>query len=133
MSKADDPFREIEQLFDQVMNFGGTLGREVPVDVVDTDDEIVVLADLPGRDPADIHVQLRNNRQLQIEAAAPADEDIEGQYLTRERAEQSTSRTVSLPTTVKDGDTAASYDRGVLTVRLPKPTTADDGTEIPVE
>jgi len=130
MTARDDPFREIEELFDQFTDFGATLSGDIPVDVVDTDDEVVVVADLPGRDAEDIQVQLEGERRLQIEAPE-REEALDGRYVLRGRPDSAVSRSVRLPAAVDEGETDASYDRGVLTVRLGKPT-GDDGTDIPV-
>lgn len=130
MPDRDDPFREIEQLFDQFTRMG-SLTDQLPVDVVDTGEELVVFVDLPGRDPEEMSITLQDERELHIEADAREDES-DGQYLTRERPNQTVSRTVRLPAAVDEAETEANYDRGVLTVRLAKPGSEDDGTEIPV-
>jgi HSP20 family protein len=130
MTARDDPFGEIEELFDQFTEFGSALSGEVPVDVLDRDDEVVVLADLPGRDPDSIEVRLENERSLELEAPAPTDE-TEGRYVVRGRPRSDASRSVHLPAPVDENATEASYEQGVLTVRLGKPT-GGDGTEIPV-
>jgi HSP20 family protein len=130
MSGRDDPFSEIEELFDQFTDFGTTLSAEIPVDVLDRDDEVVVLADLPGRDAEAIQVRLEDERSLHIEAPAPA-ADLEGRYVVRGRPRSAVSRSVRLPAPVDDGETDANYDQGVLTVHLGKPS-GGDGTEIEV-
>ena len=129
MTSRDDPFAEIERLFDQFTEFGTAPSGMVPADVLDRDDEVVVLLDLPGRDPESIQVRLADERTLVVEAPAPEGRD--GQYVVRDRPHTDANRSVRLPTPVDEETTAASYDRGVLTVRLGKPTDGD-GTEIPV-
>jgi HSP20 family protein len=126
----DDPFSDIEELLDQFTEFGATLSAEIPVDVLDRDEAVVVLADLPGRDAEEIQVRLENERSLHIEAPAPA-ETQDGRYVVRGRPRAEVSRSVRLPAAVDESDSDASYDRGVLTVHLPKPS-ASDGTEIEV-
>ena len=63
MSGRRDPFKEIEELFEQLnegfADVGRDLGEEfggggIKVDVADADDEIVVTADVPGFEPDDI-------------------------------------------------------------------------------
>lgn len=130
MTTRDDPFRDIEELLDQFTNFGTPISGDIPVDVVDTEEEVIVLANLPGRDVADIEVRLEDERSLQIETPALEDE-LDGRYVVRGRSRTAVSRSVRLPTAVDEDDTDASYDRGVLTVRLGKPS-GGDGTEIPV-
>ena len=131
MPERTDPFGEIEKVFEQFSELGGPLGGDVPVDVVDTGDEIVVHADLPGRNPDHISVQLTENETLEIEAQRD-EHTAEGRYVTRERSQEQASRSVSLPAAVDEGETEASYDRGVLTVRLQKLRGEAEGTDIPV-
>ncbi|ERH10943.1 MAG: molecular chaperone, small heat shock protein [halophilic archaeon J07HX64] len=119
MSDRDDPLAEIEALFDQFTDFGTTMSADIPVDVLDRDDEVVVLADLPGRETGEIQLRLEDERSLQIEAPAPIIK--EGQHVVRGRPRTEMSRSVQLPAAVDESDTEASYDQGVLTVRLGKP------------
>ncbi|MBX0296092.1 Hsp20/alpha crystallin family protein [Haloarcula nitratireducens] len=130
-----DPFAEIERALD---TFGEQFGVDldsVPTDIVDTGDAYVVRADLPGFDGEDLDVQLADERELTISADhSESAQSSDGRYVQRERRRQSVSRTVRLPAAVDEEDTSASYDDGVLTVRLPK-VSADgdeDGTDIPV-
>jgi len=126
----NDPFGEIERLFDQ---FGLDVeGGGVAVDVLDAGDAIEVTADLPGYETDDIDVQLREGRRLTVIAEAESEsEREEGQFVTRERRRQSVSRTVRLPEPVDEAGTEATYTNGVLTVRLPK-RERSEGTDIPV-
>ena len=130
MDGTDDPFAEIEELVEQLTDFGATLSGETPVDVLDTDEAVVVHADLPGRDPDTLQVQLQDDNTLRIEAT-PREEESEGRYVVRERHRDAVSRDVRLPAAVDEGATEASYEAGVLTVRLGKPSESD-GTDIPV-
>ncbi|NHN64605.1 Hsp20/alpha crystallin family protein [Haloarcula sp. JP-Z28] len=130
-----DPFSEIERAFDMLgEQFGVDMGA-IPVDVLDEGDAFLVHADLPGYDSEDIDVQLVEDRKLTISATSSQErESTDGQYVQRERRQQSLSRSVRLPEAVDDGETTASYDSGVLTVRLAKVrhNEDDDGTDIPV-
>jgi len=131
MTDRPDPFSEIEELFEQFSQLGDPLGRAIPIDVVDAGDELVVHADLPGRDSETITVQLEDSRKLHIEVPQD-DTTADGRYVSRERTREQVSRTISLPAAVDEAETEASYDRGVLTVRLTKITGDSDGTDIPV-
>jgi HSP20 family protein len=130
-----DPFSEIERAFDMLgEQFGVDMGA-IPVDVVDEGDAFVVHADLPGYDSDDIDVQLVEDRELAISATSSQErESTDGQYVQRERRQQSMRRSVRLPEAVDEAETTASYDNGVLTVRLAKVVHSedDDGTDIPV-
>jgi len=127
---GNDPFGEIEGLFDQVTQLTGAAG-DPPVDIVEDETELVVVADLPGRRAEDIDVRLADDRILHIDAPGRA-ENLSGRYVTRERSRADLSRSVRLPAAVDGNETTASYDAGVLTVRLGKLTGDGDGTDIPV-
>jgi HSP20 family protein len=126
----DDPFDQIERVFDQL---GGVSAAERPaVDLVERDDGIEVTADLPGYDAADIDVQLHDDDRLEITATrATESERTEGTVHRRERRETSVSRTLSLPAPVDPEGTEAAHSNGVLTVRLAK-RAAGEGTSIDV-
>jgi len=129
MSERSDPFSEIEEFVDEFVQLGSPISRGPSVDVIDAEEEIVVAADLPGRGASEIDVQLEEGRTLHVEAGSLATEH-EGRYVTRERPTDAVERSIKLPAAVEEEGTEASYDRGVLTVRLPKLT--GDGTDIPV-
>lgn len=128
----DDALGEIERLLDQFTQLSTKSGADMPIDLVETDDELVVDVDLPGRTAEEIDVTLRDSRELVIEAGARTTER-DGRYVTRDRATGSVSRSIRLPEPVEEAETEAGYDRGVLTVRLPRQTDEPEGTAIPVE
>jgi len=131
MTDRSDPFTEIEEFVDEFVQLGSPISRGPSVDVIDGDEEVVVAADLPGREVSGIDVQLEEGRTLHIEAGSLPTEH-EGRYVARERSTDAVERSIKLPAAVDEAATEASYDRGVLTVRLPKLTGDDDGTDIPV-
>ena len=141
MSGRRDPFKEIEELFEQLNSgfadlsgeFEGAVGGGIQVDVADADEEIVVVADVPGFEPDDIDVSV-SDRQLRIAAERSVEseeEDEDTHYYRRERTQHSASRTVTLPTDVQEREASASYENGVLTIELPK-VGGDDGVDIEV-
>lgn len=89
------------------------------VDVREHDDEVIVVADLPGVDKEAISLQLLNPRALQIscERIEDNEERDEGFYM-RERMSGSMSRIVTLPLDVMDDGAKASFRNGVLEVSL---------------
>ena len=131
MSGQSTPFGDLERLFDEFTTLAPS-DRTPAVDVVDTDDSVLVFADMPGRDVETIEVNLEKNRRLTINADGRETES-EGRYVTRERSKKAISRTVSLPAMVDDEEPTASYDDGVLRVALPKQEATGNGTNIPVE
>jgi len=104
----------------------------VDVDVVDDGEDVVVVADLPGFEKDEISVQADDHR-LRISAEqAEEKEEEEKDYYKRERTQRTLSRTVTLPVEVNVDESSASYDNGVLSVRLPKVEMAE-GEEIDID
>ena len=92
-----------------------------PVDVAETASELVLAFDLPGIAEEDIAVELDDN-VLTISGQRERKHEAEGESFYRyERRFGAFSRSVSLPSGVSEADIAASFENGVLEVRVPKP------------
>lgn len=129
-----DPFvafrREVDRMFD---DFFGTLGARglepwsgwpavsPTMDVTDTDKELVVTAELPGLDEKDFEVTLAGDvLTIRGEKKAESENRNGGAYYV-ERRFGSFSRSLRLPFAAGDDNVDATYDKGVLTIRIPKP------------
>ena len=92
------------------------------VSVSETNDELVLTAELPGLNEEDISVEFENS-VLTI-AGEKLDErkvdDEHRSYHVFERYFGSFNRSFTLPRTVNPNDIVATFDKGILTVRLPK-------------
>src|SRR5512144_806299 len=101
---------------------GGTLRRWMPaMDLLETADHFVLRADLPGMTQDDVKIELEENTlTVSGERKAEHAERQEGFYRV-ERAFGSFSRSLSLPKGVDGEAVTASFDNGVLEVRIPKP------------
>jgi HSP20 family protein len=92
-----------------------------PMDLVETEDDFVLRADLPGIAEGDVNIELEDNvLTVSGERKAEHEERKEGYYRV-ERASGSFSRSLTLPEGVDPEAVKASFDRGVLEVRIPKP------------
>jgi HSP20 family protein len=90
------------------------------LDVAEGADEFVVKATVPGIDPDDLEVTY-NDRTLTIKGEVKAEKkDEQANYLLRERRYGSFTRSVTLPAAIKADAIEASYEAGILTLRLPK-------------
>jgi HSP20 family protein len=127
-----DPFQNLATLQDQVNRLfeapitarrteSSNLTAWAPaVDIYETENELVVKADLPEIDEKDLDVRVENN-MLTIRGERKFEQKVEeDNYLRIERTYGSFSRSFSLPTTVNTEGIHAEYKNGVLTVQLPK-------------
>ncbi|UIP00658.1 Hsp20/alpha crystallin family protein [Halobaculum sp. CBA1158] len=130
------PFDEMNRMFERMsrgvgrMDWGdldGSRRSGVDIDVAEYDDEVVVVADLPGFEREDIDVTVRDGvLSIHAERTTAREDGDDGAYLRRERRAASLRRSVSLPAAVDEDDASATYTNGVLTVSLP---TVADGDE----
>lgn len=106
-------------------NGNGTQRRWIPsMDLVETQDHFVLKADLPGMSENDVDVELENNvLTISGERKTEHEEQHEG-YYRLERATGAFSRALSLPEGIDPEAVGATFDDGVLTVRIPKPAQA---------
>ncbi|NKX52252.1 Hsp20/alpha crystallin family protein, partial [Arthrobacter deserti] len=90
----------------------------MPMDAWREGDEFVVEFDLPGVDPASIDLDVeRNVLTVRAERRARAGEDVE--MVAAERPPGTFSRQLILGDTLDTGNVKASYDAGVLVLRIP--------------
>jgi HSP20 family protein len=101
---------------------GQTLRRWIPaMDVVETDDAFVLRADLPGMSENDVNIELEDNvLTISGERKSEHEQRNEGYYRV-ERASGAFSRSLTLPEGVSADGIQASFNSGVLEVRIPKP------------
>ena len=117
MLMRTDPFRELDRLAQQVL---GTAARPaaMPMDAWREDQEFVVAFDLPGvnLDSVDVDVE-RNVLTVKAERPDPVGKDTE--LIASERPRGVFSRQLILGDTLDAENVKASYDGGVLTLRIP--------------
>lgn len=90
------------------------------VDVEETDDAVVVQAELPGLEKEDFTVEVSGNRLiLRGEKRHEAEEQRHGYYYT-ERRYGAFTRVIPLPCEVEADSATAKYKNGLLRITLPK-------------
>ncbi len=117
MLMRTDPFRELDRLAQQL---AGTVARPavMPMDAYRQGESFVVHFDLPGVDPGSIDLNVeRNVLTVSAQRRPMASEDT--QMLAAERPTGSFSRELFLADSLDTERIEASYDTGVLTVRIP--------------
>lgn len=94
-------------------------GSFPPLNVYNGEDEVVVVAEVAGVDPADLDVSI-TGETLVIKGAKKAPGDDLGRCQRREREFGQFGRTVILPDRVEAEKISAKLRDGMLTIRLPK-------------
>jgi HSP20 family protein len=91
-----------------------------PVDVIETENELVLKADVPEVDQNDIDIQVENGT-LTIKGQRKFEQSANGRgYHRIERSYGSFARSFALPDTVDPENIRAEYKNGVLTVSVAK-------------
>ncbi len=94
--------------------------RQPFIDVIETDKEVIATAEMPGLEKEDINLNISEDR-LEISAETKHEEKKEEKgYVYRERSSGSYYRAISLPSAVDADNSKATYNNGVLEVKMPK-------------
>src|SRR6202047_3794259 len=128
-----DPFRELVTLQDRMNRlFRDPRGPEghdesltttafaPPVDVYEDEHHITLKIEVPGIDEKDIDVRIENNTLVVHGERKIEKEEKEENYRRVERQYGSFTRTFTLPNTVETENVSATYDKGVLKIKLAK-------------
>jgi HSP20 family protein len=121
LTLQDEVNRLFEDNFTRERSGHAELATWAPlVDIFETENELVVKADLPDLQDKDIDVRVENNT-LTIRGERQFEKDVkEENYLRIERAYGSFMRSFSLPITVISENIRADYRNGVLTLHMAK-------------
>ncbi len=128
------PFKDVEKTrseMDRLLDIflfgrpktGGAIGKEEwqpPIDVAETENELVVNVEIPGVDPEEIDVSLSGVALLIRGEKKPETEEKGEDYHLLERNYGTFIRSIDLPVEVQSDKISASYKNGVLTIVLPK-------------
>jgi HSP20 family protein len=125
-----DPFRDLLNLQNEMTRvFGRAYGEEAegtraswapPIDIYETPEAYRVVAELPGFSPDQVDVTV-NEGTLTIKGERKFYDEVNEENFHRvERRFGAFQRIVSLPQQVESDNVEASFDKGVLTVSIPK-------------
>lgn len=125
-----EPARELSSLQSEVNRlFNGFFDGERDVqrrwtpamDLMEAEDHLLLNADLPGVSEDDVQIEVRDH-VLTVSGERKAEREEKGEgYYRVERAFGSFARSLTLPDGVNPDQIEASFDKGVLQVRIPKP------------
>ncbi len=142
-NELDNMFAEMENRFQSYLPAFPAYsqsGRELApvfsggftVDVTQKDDQVIAKADLPGCNKENVKIRLIRPNLLQISCERKDEkEQEEKDYFIRERFYGSVSRSVPLPAEVTEEGASATFENGVLEVRLKK-SGKESGGDIPI-
>ncbi len=123
-----NPFRELEDVTSRLRGMfedDQSLRRweqfTPPVSVMETKDELVLTAELPGLAEEDVQIELENNVLcISGEKRTEREESEENRYHVWERRYGSFQRSFTLPGTVRRDEITAEFKNGILEVHMPK-------------
>ena len=92
-----------------------------PVDIVDTEDAIVIFAEIPGVEKNQVSIEVKDD-VISIQGERVVDKSIgNGSYYRSERIFGRFGRSFALPAMVRTDKIRASFKNGVLKIIIPKP------------
>jgi HSP20 family protein len=128
-----DPFRDLVSIQDELNRlFGRTYsGTEAtrpgatgswmpPIDVSETKDKLVLAVELPGIEADEVEVSIEDSTLTVSGSREFKQESDEENYHRIERRYGSFSRSIRLPEGVEAEEVDARFDKGVLTIEVPK-------------
>ena len=135
-----DTLRDLETMSDRINRLLARRSRPVPgrdesgerdesmalvewvpvVDVLETDNEFQIRAELPGVEKTDVKLSVEKGVLLISGHREQEKEEKGARYHKIERASGTFARSFTMPDVVDEQKVAAEFKNGVLTVRLPK-------------
>lgn len=95
-------------------------GSDLELDMYETDGEVVIKASVPGVKPEELDITITGNT-LSIQGETKEENEVKREnYLYQERRYGSFSRSVVLPEGLSTDKAEASFENGVLTLKVPK-------------
>lgn len=129
-----EPFRDLVSThdhFNQLFNetFARAFGNQQevsprawvpPVDIGETEDSLVLKAELPGIKPDDVEIRVEDNT-LYLKGERKFEKEVKEENLHQvERSYGTFSRSFALPSSIDSDKVKAEYQNGVLTLTMPK-------------
>ncbi len=128
--RRPSPFGELmslrqamDRLFDddfRPLRWSGFEGPAMPLDVTTNADALVIEAALPGIKPEDVDITVENGTLTITGKTAEERRAEEGSYLVQEIRRGTFSRSVTLPNGLEADKAEATFEHGVLRLRIPK-------------
>ena len=136
------PFRELARIRDDMDRVFGLWAGEsgltergnwLPaIDVVEGEKELIIKADLPGVKKEDMHITVTEDT-VTIEGKTESEkEEKRDTYFTRERRYGAFLRRIPVPVSVNSEAATAVFDKGIVTITLPRVEAKSNGKKIEI-
>lgn len=118
----EKPIRGFLQSIDEFFKTPFPYSPAFHVDTVETKDEYIISAELPGVKKEQIHLNISgNNITISVENnEIVSEEDEKNQFYRRRQWRSQSSRTITLPHLINEKKVKASYRDGLLQIRIPQ-------------
>ncbi len=121
-NQYDDPFaflNRLEEAFATNRNTFYKGGFSPSCDIIESEDSTTIYIDLPGMNPEDVEISTENGT-LVVKGERKTENVVGGNFNRSERIFGRFVRTWSVPASLDVGKVEASYEKGVLAIKLPK-------------
>ena len=138
--------RRVPAVFDQMEQMAREMSRlmpwaaegddtalGIPVDVYETEEEVVVKASVPGIKKEDLEINLQENTLTISGQSSEETEVTEEGYYRKEIRSGSFFRAINLPVEVRADEVSATCDQGVCVIRAPKVKDEKTGRKVEVQ
>lgn len=118
--------KDVDRMFDRLWgefglsSFAGTAGEFPKFDLIETENSLIVKAEIPGINPDNIDIAIsENSLRIKGKLKRKTVSNKEG-FVSTERRYGSFSRSLRLPCRIKVDEVKATYKQGVLNIIMPK-------------
>ena len=117
LSNIKDMQQEVEK---RISDYASSLPAKPSIDMMETDEAIIIKTDLPGVNKDNIDINLTED-SIDIKAKFEEESEVsDANYIKKERKYGEAQRSMVLPAKIKVKEASAKFENGILTVELPK-------------
>ena len=127
----DEFLKPFDQVFDQMLtqqfpNFAEQTGIDFlkgaypKCNIIDTDDAVEVIAEIPGLTKDDVNIKVENGVMTISGRQSVAHDKPSTKYIRRELKHSSFKRSFELGDTLDPSQISAAFENGILTISIPK-------------
>jgi HSP20 family protein len=128
----NDMFDQLQRMFDEMQEMGKNMipNENMPVDIREEENKVIISADIPGVSKEDISLKA-DEEKLEITAEGSQEIKEENEkYIRKERSQRMYRRTIPWPKSIDTDTVEASYEDGVLEVEADKEESDSRDVEI---